>query len=448
MVAAGFAMRVGLRNGLRDRAHASLEAPFHVVEARLVAQPESRLADLLDRGPPDGDQGNELIGQVLDAGGTVIDTTGEPTAATAMVGSAELAAATRDGHWHEPRHLAGRAAEDIVVVEPIRSGSRAGDYVVMAQTLQPTDDEVDRLTRLFLMLTPVVLATSFLGGYWIARTSLRPVDVLTRQAAVIDPGLSDTTLPVPAGDDEVSRLAQSLNDMLGRLRQEIDRQRRFSADASHELRTPLALMTTNLDVSLRSPTVPESARPILESIREDAARLNRIVDDLLFLSRAEATGHVELAASEVDLLDLVVSAASRFKSAAEARGVVIEVTGTPVVATVDGHLLSQALGNLVDNAVKFSGSGSRVVIDVARVGGACIAVTDEGPGIPAADLEKVFERFYQVDSARRTGGSGLGLAIVRSIVRAHGGSVEVESDEGHGTCFTIRLPAELLASEG
>lgn len=438
----GIAMTVGLRTGLRDRAHESLSVPFRVIALQLATQPDLRLRDLLDARVPNGEH-HEVIGQRLDARGDVIDRTGEPATADPMVDADALAAATRDGEWHEPRRLVGRTSDDLVVVVPIPSGSAEG-FVVLAQTLAPADAEVDRLIRLFVILGPTVLLTSFVGGWWIARTSLRPVDVLTRQASVIDPELSDTTLPVPPGDDEVSRLAVALNDMLGRLRREIDRQRRFSADASHELRTPLALMTTSLDVALRSSSLPESARPTLESLHEDAARLSRIVEDLLVLSRAEAMGKIELAKAEVDLLDLAVAVAARFKGAADARNIALEVTGTPVVATVDAHLLSQALANLVDNALKFSHAGSRIDITVACDERPTISVADQGDGIPEADLERVFERFYQVDQARSTGGSGLGLAIVRTIALAHRGSVDVESAPGRGSRFTLRLPADAV----
>lgn len=447
MLVAGVATTAGLRNGLRDRAHESLSVPFHVIGVELATEPDLRLTEVLDSGLPRGGH-NEVIGQVLDARGDVIDSSGQPATTAPMVGPAELVAATRDGEWHEPRQLPGRTSDDIVVVVPIGSGPRAGTFVVLAQTLAPADAEVDRQIRLFLTLAPAVLITSFLGGWWITRASLRPVDLLTRKAALIDPELSDATLPVPRGDDEVSRLALALNEMLDRLRREIERQRRFSADASHELRTPLALMTTSLDVALRSTTIPDDARPVLESLREDAARLSRILEDLLVLSRAEAAGQVELATAEVDLLDLAVAVAAKFRGAADARGIAIEVSGAPVIAAVDAHLLSQALANLVDNALKFSHAGNRIDITVAGDGSPTIAVADQGEGIPPGQQDRVFERFHQLDPARRTGGAGLGLAIVRSIVRAHGGTVDVDSEPGRGSTFTIRLPPGRSTPEG
>jgi len=439
LVFVGYALASGLRSGLRERAHESLETPFRVIELQLARDPGVHLADIFAVSPA-GEPQDEVIGQRLGADGAVVDSTGQPAVLRPVVGRAELDAALRDGEWHEARHLAGREEDDIVVVVPVSSGSGTGDFVVLAQSLASADAEVGSLLRLYALLAPLLLAAAVAGGWWIAGAALRPVDALTRRAAAIDPDVSDATLPVPPGNDEVTRLAVALNDMLARLRNALERQRQFSADASHELRSPLAVMMATLDVHLRSPDLPDEMRPLLRSLREDATRLTRVVEDLLVLSRSEAGGAVDLHTADADLLDIAVGVAGRYRTPAESRDITISVSGAPVVVRVDAQLLGQAVANLVDNAVKFGRPGGRIEIRVMDDTVPALVVSDDGPGIPPKDLPHVFERFYRADPARRVGGSGLGLAIVRAIVAAHSGTVDVSSTPGNGTRFTIRLP--------
>lgn len=446
IVLLGGAMTLSLRSGLRDRAHESLEVPFRVVEHHLATHPETSLAELLDVTIPGAETRDEVIGQILDSSGSVVDSTGQPATLEPMVGQRVLTTVRRGGEWHEPRRLTGRDADDIVVVLPILEGATAGGFVVMAQTLEASEAEVGRMVQRFLLLVPLVLLASFIGAWTIARSALRPVDALTRQATTIDPELTDTQLPVPRGDDEVTRLAVALNEMLARLRLEIERERRFSADTSHELRTPLALMSAELDVSLRSPSTPSDVLPILTSLRADVGRLSRIVEDLLLLSRSDANGHVELAVEDIDLLDLAVTVASRFRPMGASRGIAIEVAGAPAVASADPQLLSQAIANLVDNSLKFSDTGTTITINVSGGDNApAVTVSDEGLGIASESQALIFDRFYQVDPARTAVGSGLGLAIVDSIIRAHHGTLTVESAEGAGSAFTLELPGRMTS---
>lgn len=433
---------VEMRSALRERAHDTLEASFRAVATNLARPGAVSLREMLGPRAFPGEDDEEVVGQVLGPDGRLVERSGQPGTEQPMITPAEVADARRTGHWHEPRRIPGRPHEDIVVVVPVAAGPRRGDVVVLAQSLRGADEAVDRLVLLLLLAAPAALALALYGGWRVAGAALRPVEDMTRTAAAIDPARSDATLPVPDRDDELALLARTLNDMLARLRRALERERRFSGDASHELRTPLALMAAELDVRLRSPQTPPDARPVLRSIREEVTRLERVVGDLLVLSRAEAAGAVDLALRREDVLDLAVSAVARFQPDAERRGIALSVDGVPFEAAVDPDLLRHAIGNLVDNALKYSPDGAAVEVLVSDGADRRIAVRDHGPGIPADDLEHVFDRFYRVERSRdrATGGAGLGLAITRSIVDAHHGRIDVDSRPGDGSTFTIHLP--------
>lgn len=441
LAAGGTFVTIEMRAALRERAHDTLEASFRTVAAEVGSGGLGLREILVAAGFPAAED-QEVIGQRLDRAGRVADSSGQPATRTPMVGPDVIASARRTGHWHEPRRLPGRSHEDVVVVVPLRRGPHAGDVVVLAQTLEAAETAVRRLILLQLIAAPVALALAAYGGWRLACAALRPVDDMTRTAAAIDPARSDALLPVPPRDDELGRLARTLNLMLERMRRALERERRFSADTSHELRTPLGLMAAELDVRLRSPQTPEAARPVLRSLREDVARLERMVSDLLVLSRADAAGEVELALRQEDVLDLAVGEVARFQPEAEKRRVALSIDGVPFAAPVDPDLLRHAIGNLVDNAVKYSPDGGAVHVHVADGHDPRIEVSDDGPGIPAGDLPHVFDRFYRVDGSRGrgTGGAGLGLAITRSIVEAHHGTIEAVSEPGAGSTFTIHLP--------
>jgi signal transduction histidine kinase len=265
---------------------------------------------------------------------------------------------------------------------------------------------------------------------------------MTRTAAALDASRPHDPIPVPRRDDELGRLARTLNTMLERLRSALDEERRFAADASHELRTPLGVMEAELEVALRSAALPESARAVLASVREEVVQLARLVENLLVLSRAEARSAVELARRPVDLLELAGVVEARFRASAVNGNLDLTVEGSPAQAWADPELILQALANLVDNALKYTPPGGAVRILVADSGQPRVEVRDSGPGIPAGELDRVFERFYRVDRSRRrtTGGAGLGLAIARRLVEAHGGRIAVASEPGRGTTFTVWLP--------
>ncbi|WP_329055522.1 ATP-binding protein [Amycolatopsis sp. NBC_01488] len=277
-------------------------------------------------------------------------------------------------------------------------------------------------------LTAGVPAVALLIGViaWLAvRRSLRPVEAIRGEVAEIGAHDLSRRVPDPRTGDEIARLAGTMNTMLGRLDEAVTRQSRFTSDASHELRTPLASMRTQLEVLLAHPDRLDW-RAACENALLDVTRLQDLVADLVLLGKLDA-GPERL--EPVALAEVV-------EAAVAGHDVHVEVRGTPVVR---GHRsrLERLVRNLVDNARRHA--SSRVDVEVSVVDGqAVVSVGDDGPGIPEADRERVFDRFVRLDDgrARDEGGAGLGLAIVADVARAHGGTAAVES----GSRFVVRFP--------
>jgi heavy metal sensor kinase len=389
-------------------------------------------------------QGREIVAQLLSPKGDVLQAGGEGVPQTALVGRTMLARGQANP-VRETIRLAGHPYADRVLLVPIRQDGSPPLILAVSRSLQPAEGTIHRVILLVAASTPPALALAAVGGWLLARGALRPVDQMTRAAAAIDASAHEL-LPVPAHEDELSRLAQTLNAMVGRLRRAIDEERRFTADASHEFRTPLSVMQTELDVMLRSADTPEAARVILRSVREEVTALARVVDNLLVLARADAAGRVELSPRRLDLFALVQTVEAKFRRLAEARGVRLCVGGDTTEAEVDPDRMSQVVANLLDNGIKYTEPGGEVRITVRNAGEPQIEISDTGVGIPAELLPRIFDRFYRVDASRSrsSGGAGLGLAIVRQLVVSHGGRIEVRSQPERGTTFLIRLPGTPL----
>ncbi|MFF0371666.1 sensor histidine kinase [Micromonospora sp. NPDC005087] len=309
--------------------------------------------------------------------------------------------------------------------------------VYVAASLSPVDDVVDVLQGALATGAPLLLALVAVTTWTVAGRTLRPVDAIRAEVADISERSLDRRVSVPTTDDEISRLAGTMNMMLDRLDAAAERQRRFVADASHELQTPLAAARTDLEVALAHPDGTnwnDTAADLLAANR----RMERLVRDLLFLARADA-GTPRAATRPVDLDDIVLAEAARIRGGGHLR----VDTGAVSAAAVDGRRddLTRAVRNLFDNAEHYASSSVSVELgsDDRRV---TLIVHDDGPGIPCADRKRVFERFTRLDDdrSRRTGGTGLGLAIAREIIDAHGGSIDVE-DAPRGARFVICLPA-------
>jgi len=317
--------------------------------------------------------------------------------------------------------------------------------IAVAYSVRDIEAVLQRLGMLLLWAIPGVLVVSALGGWVLARASLRPVEMMRRTAESITASNLSLRVPEPATNDELAQLARTLNQMIARLEASFAQIRQFSADVSHELRTPLTILIGELELALRSRKGAEEYERVLASVLEEVLRLHRIVETLLELSRAES-GQLRLEQEPVDVGSLVREVAEDVEILARERGLQlsVEVVEGGVIRG-DRLRLRQAVLNVVDNALKYTPAGGNVWLRVRVHGGTVVVeVTDTGIGIPAEDLPHVFERFYRVEKSRSRSsgvdGTGLGLAIVRWIVEAHGGSVEIESRVGQGTCVRLRFP--------
>ncbi|WP_425322729.1 sensor histidine kinase [Actinoplanes ianthinogenes] len=292
------------------------------------------------------------------------------------------------------------------------------------------------LLRVTLLIAFPLLVALLAAGLWRALgAALRPVDALRAGAEEITGGTRAGRLPVPNSRDEVGRLAITLNDMLHRLDTARARQRAFVADAAHELRSPLTNMRTELEVAQRLPD--DTDWPALtDDLLADVQRLSRLVDDLLLLARSDDGAGRAVAGrpEEIDLGQLAGEVAARYPE------VVHEDAAGPLPLVAEPDALARVVANLLDNACRHRRS-TVTVRTAADRDDLLIVVTDDGPGIPAADRERVFDRFTRLDDARArdAGGSGLGLAIVRELVRRHGGSVTL-GDAEPGLRVEVRLP--------
>jgi heavy metal sensor kinase len=403
--------------------------------ARLEAMPASGVAGL-----PAGDTAVQLLGST----GAVLDRAGPATPERPLLTPA-MVRRVLAGHQVRAEMRPGPLHVRYRVLGLRRAGHGTPTALVVAAPLSDVDRSVDRLRLLLGVAGPIALVLAGAGGWLLARAALRPVDQMTRQAGVIGAHRLHDRVSVPDAADELTRLARTLNGMLDRIEHGLVEQRRFVADASHELRTPLAVMRAELEVAVRADDLPADAAEVLASTAEEAARMSRIVDDLLTLAHRDEH-RLELLLAPVDLASVATTVITQLRPLADQGGVHLSVRAAHVPSVLaDRARLTQVVTNLVDNAVKYSGADGTVQVKVWRAaGGAGLAVTDSGPGIAAEDLPRVFDRFSRLDPARSRvcGGSGLGLAICKALVEAHGGRIWADSTPGTGSTFVLTLPAE------
>jgi heavy metal sensor kinase len=379
------------------------------------------------------------------------ETTAKTAAAMIPVEIEEYASTQPEGHLIEVTDAAGSfllrskpaptpsvTREDVFVLYGKEYRVRA------AASLAPVEASLTELRWLLSVLAPLLLLIT--GGvcYWIGSRALAPIDGMTRLACSM--GLADLSrrLPVPSARDELSRLAEAWNEMLGRLEKSIDRIHRFTADAAHELRTPLTALRTTAELAVRREREANEYRESLEQVVTLSERMSHLLDALLALARGDDAMPVRTV-GRVELRALVRSVCSEMRPMFASKGVDLALDaseGLPVVRG-DAEGLERLLTSLVENALKYTAAGGRVTIRVESEGSEqVVEVSDTGCGIPAESLPHIFERFYRVDLSRdrRSGGHGLGLAIAQQIARFHDTEIEVRSTLGKGSCFRVRLP--------
>jgi len=302
-----------------------------------------------------------------------------------------------------------------------------GRVLVVGRSLDSRDESLDRLRHEFLIAAPLALVLATLAGYLLAGAALRPVEAMRRRASAITAATPGSRLPVPPADDEISRLAETLNEMLGRLEAAFQHERRFVSDASHELRTPLALLRTELELALRRTRSRDELESSVRSAAEETDRLVSLAEDLLLVARADQ-GELPVRRERVHTEELFDRVATRFARRAGELRRTVSVGRGDFVVEADPRRLEQALGNLVANGL-VHGAGTVELSARAVNGHVELHVTDEGAGFPPDFSARAFDRFSRADESRGRGGSGLGLAIVRAIAEAHGGTAGAGSRE-------------------
>jgi signal transduction histidine kinase len=379
--------------------------------------------------------GDQSLVQIVDAAGKVLAASpsveGEPPVVDARPGPGATTTV-------RSRALPIGEGEEFVVVARGVSGPDGPVVVLVAESLELVGQSTAVVANLLLIGYPVVLLGVAVTSYWLAGRALAPVGAIrTRVAKVQGASELDARVPVPDGDDEIARLAVTMNAMLERLETGSDRQRRFVGDASHELRSPLATIRAAHEIAILHPDSRDwtaTSRDVLAELD----RLDHLVADLLLLARVDEHG-LSRRTVDVDLEDLLNEEAARLRKLGTLS---VTVAAPPVRIQGDPVHLARALRNLVDNAARHA--EGHVALRLQVLGGrAKVEVEDDGPGIPEADRERVFERFVRLDESRTraSGGTGLGLAIAREISTAHGGSLHVEVGT-RGARFVWCLPCK------
>lgn len=404
-------------------------------------------------------QGAEVAAQITEGGIGAVDitavsaTAGERALVQVVNVDGTVAGASASVQGEGPVSSANPGAGEVVVQavkslpigdgEPfvvVTTGVRTGGGVARVVTAQSLET-VERSTSVVLTLLGVgyPLMLLVVGGtsYWLASRALAPVEAIRRRVGEVSAVDLDARVPVPASGDEIARLAETMNTMLARLQKSASSQRRFVADASHELRSPLATIRAATEVANSHPEAldwPAAAATVLA----ETDRLERLVGDLLLLARADEHG-LAMRMEEVDLDDIVTEEAARLRHGG-LHHVVVDVRSVRVRG--DAQHLIRAVRNLTDNASRHARTTIELHLHI-KDGTAWVDVVDDGPGIPMAERDRVFERFVRLDASREreSGGTGLGLAIARQIARAHGGDLTVVyGNPGRGSRLRLTLP--------
>lgn len=432
VVLAGIGLFLYLRLGVElDR---TIEQSLRSRAGDVGALIEQADAGLAQSGRSPLTEQGENLAQILDAQGHVVDSTpslrdrpllSESALRRALQGTTMLTSSVGDDGAR-------------LLATPVTAQDRRL-VVVVGAPLEDRDEAVRNLGSLLLVGGPVALLLAALAGFVALTAALRPVESMRRRAAAIHDAAPGQRLPVPPADDEIGRLGATLNAMLARLEEAFARERTFVSDASHELRTPLAILKAELELALRGGRTTDELEAALRSAAEETDRLVQLAEDLLVIARSDQ-GRLPIRTEDIRLDDLLEVVRERLLRRAGDRDADLVVDGPGgLTVAADPLRLEQALGNLLDNALRHGGRHIR--LSAAASGDAVeLHVRDDGPGFPPAFIDSAFERFTRADSARGRGGAGLGLAIVDAIARAHGGRVAARNDPGGGADVSLTLP--------
>jgi len=422
----GVALDRTIEQSLRSRAD-DVTALVHETSSGLKETQPTHLAEQ--------EQG---FAQVVDPSGVVVDST------TALVGrsllsDAQLARATGATVMVDRAPFPGSDDPIRLLATPVTTEDEGRLLVVVVgASLEERADALESLRRQLYVGGPIALLLSSLVAYTLAAAALRPVESMRREAEAVSAAEPGRRLPLPPARDEVARLGETLNTMLGRLESALERERRFVSDASHELRTPLAALRTELELALRRERSRGELREALRSAAEESDRLSQLAEDLLVLARSQG-GELPVRRERLVAAELLADVRERYARRAAEAGRSLELQADDrLELSVDRLRAEQALGNLVENALRH-GRG-RILLQAHRRNGRVeLHVRDEGPGFSLEFIERAFEPFTRGDPARVGPGAGLGLAIVDVIARAHGGAAHAANRDG-GADAWLALP--------
>ncbi|MEV6415072.1 ATP-binding protein [Kribbella sp. NPDC051718] len=410
----------------------------------VVDQAESRAFDVARQIQEEGEVGlgqelveNTRVSQLIQ----VVNAQNKVVASSSPKGAGEPLTATRPPDGQSVRDEVGEMPlldddSPYLIVARGTEFEGARYTVIVASSVETQRDTVTTVTGYLLIGFPLLLVLVGVATWMLVGRALRPVEQIRSRVHGIGVGQLAERVPVPAADDEIARLAVTMNEMLDRLQSGQETQRRFVADASHELRSPIASLMAALDVIVADES-GRAAPELHEVMQAETERMRRLVEDLLLLAKADDTG-LRIQRTDVDLDDLVDVELRRLRASG---GPSVEGVVPAVRVTGDAAKLSQVLRNLADNAVRAAHSKVRFTL-AEEPGAATVTVEDDGDGIPERERSRVFERFVRLDASRDrgSGGSGLGLSIVQEVVRGHGGTVEISESPLGGARFVVRLP--------
>lgn len=388
--------------------------------------------------------------QILDNTGSVGQTSLNLQAHPMPISISALKKASNRQISFETLNVRGSKYPTRMVTYPVVTNNEVVSIVQIGTSLQAVQDTLHELFLTLLLGIPASLTLASIGGWFMAKKSLRPVTDITTAARMITARNLDQKIEVTNPIDEVGRLAETFNDMIARLNSSFRQTNQFSSDVSHELRTPLTIMRGEMEVVLRSPRKVEEYQSVIASSLEEVERMSSMVEELLLLSKAE-DGEMKLNISHISIYRLLETIFDNAIALAKGKGVQVAMHSRKDIYIEGDELrLRQLFLNLVDNAIKYTPPTGTVDILLTEIGEyAHVSIKDTGVGISKEDQEKIFERFYRVDKSRsrEVGGTGLGLSICKRIVEAHNGHLTVESETGKGSTFSVDLPVQNIKNK-
>jgi two-component system OmpR family sensor kinase len=316
----------------------------------------------------------------------------------------------------------------------------SGEMIIVGCSIAPELNELRTTTLELVAVSAVILIFGLAGGWWISSRAIRPVENISATALKISAGDLSQRINTAETESELGKLATVLNSTFARLESAFAQQKQFASDAAHELRTPVSVILTQTQTALGRERAASEYKLTVETCQRAAQRMRKLISALLELARLDA-GQEQMKRLRFDFSKTVADCIEVVQPLGEQSGVKILTELAAVEITGDSERLGLVVTNLVTNAIQYNHDGGEVKITMRLENGmAVLTVKDTGQGIPVEDLPRVFERFYRADKSRSSGNAGLGLAISKAIIMAHGGNIDVASEENVGTTFTVRLP--------